>query len=100
MLYNIKIGVIKKMNDADKSATDKTEEGCEEPPPKSNCEEVSQDVRSGCLDSLLLESYVLCRRDFVGQRRLAVLAMHDDNNVFNNCNVGDWLVRNIFNFKK
>jgi len=72
----------------------------DEPPLKSFGQEMPQDVRSGCLDSLLLESYVLCRRNSVGQGGLAILALYDDNNVFNNCNVGDWLVRNIFNFKR
>ena len=72
----------------------------DEPPFKSFGQEMPEDVRSRCADSILLESYVLCRRNSVGKRGLAVLAMYDDNNVFNNCDIRDWLVRNIFNFKK
>ena len=72
----------------------------DEPPLKSFGKEMPQDVRGGCLDSFVFESYVLCRRNSVGKRGLAVLALYGDNNVFNNCNIGDWLVRNIFNFKK
>jgi hypothetical protein len=68
-------------------------------PFKSFGQEVSQDVRGGCLDSLILKSYVLRGRNLMGQRGLAVLALHGDNNVFNNCNIGDWLVRNLFDFK-
>lgn len=72
----------------------------DEPPLKSSCEKMPEDVRSRCADSILLESYVLCRRNSMGKRGLAVLALYDDNNVFNNCDIGNWLVRNIFNFKK
>ena len=72
----------------------------DEPPLKSFGKEMPQDVRGGCLDSLVLESFVFHRRNPVGKRGLAVLALYGGNNVFNNCDIGNWLVRNIFNFKK
>lgn len=72
----------------------------DEPPLKSNCKEMPEDVRSRCADSILLESYVFCRRNPVGTGKLAILAMYDGNNVSNGSNIGNWLVRNLFNFKK
>ena len=81
MLYNIKIGVIKKMNDANKSEATKTEDCSEEPPPKSSSKEMLEDGSGGYCNNVLLKSYVLCRRNSLGQGRLALLSLHDWDNV-------------------
>ena len=78
------------MNDANKSEATKIEEATsEEPPPKSDSKEMLKISGGRYSDNVLLKSYVLCSRNFVGQRRLALLSLYGDNNVLKRSNIGN-----------